>query len=305
MGDERPGTFNNGEEDGGGLRIGEILQEARRERGLSLHEVEQATKIRKRYLEGLEREDYCVLPDAVYVQGFLKTYANYLGLDGERLSQELKRRRSPRRERRMNHAVPGSSGFDKPLISPGGLAEAERSRLAPAVALTLAVVLLVAAVIGALYYVGQSSQRASSPPEQQASPAAGGGERPAEEAGGGQRDGGEAQRGPAPEQQRRAEERQPAAGEEANAGEVSPETLEVLVSVEGAPSWMSIQSDGSVVYEGIAEPGFSQTFEASQEVTLTTGNAGAVRVEVNGQSVGVLGGDGEVLTRSWTLKDAG
>lgn len=80
--------------------------------------------------------------------------------------------------------------------------------------------------------------------------------------------------------------------------------LEVLVSVEGAPSWLSIQSDGAVVYEGIADPGFSQTFEASQEVTLTTGNAGAVRVEVNGQSVGVLGGDGEVLSRSWTLKDA-
>ncbi|BBL78880.1 helix-turn-helix domain-containing protein [Rubrobacter xylanophilus] len=288
MGDERPDSFNGEEEDG--LRIGEILQEARRERGLSLHEVEQATKIRKRYLEGLEREDYSVLPDAVYVQGFLKTYANYLGLDGERLSQELKRRRSPRRERRMNHAVAGS-GFDKPLISPGGLAEAERSRFGPAVALTLAVVLLIAVVIGALYYVGQSSQRAASPPER-AAPADG--ERPAEQNNGEAREGG----GPAPEQDRSSDTAGTAARES------SPETLEVLVSVEGAPSWLSIQSDGSVVYEGIADPGFSQTFEASQEVTLTTGNAGAVRVEVNGQSVGVLGGDGEVLSRSWTLKDA-
>ncbi len=302
MGDERPLNFNGGEEDEGGLRIGEILQEARRERGLSLHEVEQATKIRKRYLEGLEREDYSVLPDAVYVQGFLKTYANYLGLDGERLSQELKRRRSPRRERRINHVAPGS-GFDKPLISPGGLAGAERSRFAPAVALTLAVVLLIAAVIGALYYVGQSSQRASSPPERAAPSGSGEEQGPvaAPEERGGAQD--EAGRGPAPERRE-----QPAdgssAGESASA-EASPETLQVLVSVEGAPSWLSIQSDGRVVYEGIADPGFSQTFEASQEVTLTTGNAGAVRVEVNGQSVGVLGGDGEVLTRSWTLKDAG
>ncbi|MGI8865693.1 MAG: helix-turn-helix domain-containing protein, partial [Rubrobacteraceae bacterium] len=64
-----------------GPNIGPTLLEARTEKGLSLDDVEQATKIRKRYIEGLERDDYTVLPDAVYVQGFLKTYANYLGLD--------------------------------------------------------------------------------------------------------------------------------------------------------------------------------------------------------------------------------
>src|SRR3712207_7692100 len=67
-----------------------------RSRGLSLEEVEQATKIRKRYLRGLEREDYAIPPDAVYARGFLKTYANYLGLDGQALSQQLKDRKSTR-----------------------------------------------------------------------------------------------------------------------------------------------------------------------------------------------------------------
>src|ERR687883_383227 len=82
--------------------IGRYLEQKRKERGLSLEEVEQATKIRKRYLTGLEREDYAMLPDAVYARGFLKTYANYLGLDGEALSQQLKSIRKPRRERGMN-----------------------------------------------------------------------------------------------------------------------------------------------------------------------------------------------------------
>jgi len=114
----------NGEPDGesnGGAKIGRILEQKRKERGLSLEEVEQATKIRKRYLDGLEREDYAVLPAGVYAQGFLKTYANFLGLDGEALSRQLKSRRRPRRDRGINYYTGPESGFEEPLIAPTGL----------------------------------------------------------------------------------------------------------------------------------------------------------------------------------------
>src|SRR3712207_1169924 len=104
-----------GDESRGGAEIGRLLEQKRKERGLSLDEVEQATKIRKRYLTGLEREDFAMLPDAVYARGFLKTYANYLGLDGEELSRLLKSRRKPRRERGISYNQP-SSDFERPLI---------------------------------------------------------------------------------------------------------------------------------------------------------------------------------------------
>ena len=80
-----------------GLEIGKMLEQARAERGLSLWQVEEATKIRARYLRELERENFDVLP-AVYVFGSLKTYADFLGLDGEALVQELKNRQEPARE---------------------------------------------------------------------------------------------------------------------------------------------------------------------------------------------------------------
>jgi len=80
-----------------GSKIGRTLELARKERGLSFKEVEEATKIRVSYLEELERENFDVLP-AVYVQGSLKTYANFLQLDGDALVQELKRRQAPARE---------------------------------------------------------------------------------------------------------------------------------------------------------------------------------------------------------------
>jgi hypothetical protein len=95
-----------------------------------------------------------------------------------------------------------------------------------------------------------------------------------------------------------------AGADDAAASEPEPDTLTVQVSVEGAPSWLSILADGSLRYEQIAQPGFSQTFEAQREISIRTGNAGAVGVEVNGQDLGKLGESGEVLTRDFTLKTA-
>jgi cytoskeletal protein RodZ len=77
-----------------GPEIGRTLELARKERDLSLAQVEEATKIRAAYLRELERENFDVLP-AVYVQGSLKTYANFLQLDGEAMVRELKRRQTP------------------------------------------------------------------------------------------------------------------------------------------------------------------------------------------------------------------
>ena len=73
----------------GGHGIGRQLAEARQEKGLTLAEVEQRTRIRSRYLRDLEHERFDVLP-AVYVLGSLKTYAEFLGLDGTALSRRLK-----------------------------------------------------------------------------------------------------------------------------------------------------------------------------------------------------------------------
>ncbi|MDN5347732.1 MAG: hypothetical protein PWP65_1296, partial [Clostridia bacterium] len=70
--------------------IGEQLRRARQEKGLTLHEVEEATKIRLKYLNALEEEAFDELPGRVYAIGFLRNYARYLGLDAEELVRQLK-----------------------------------------------------------------------------------------------------------------------------------------------------------------------------------------------------------------------
>jgi hypothetical protein len=65
------------------FEIGNSLREARYRQQLELSDVEQATKIRARYLQALEEESFDALPAQTYVKGFLRTYADYLGLDGQ------------------------------------------------------------------------------------------------------------------------------------------------------------------------------------------------------------------------------
>jgi transcriptional regulator with XRE-family HTH domain len=68
--------------------VGSKLREARTRRKLSLGDVEAATKIRGRYLQAIENDDWEQLPGDTYARAFIRTYGRFLGLDGERLAEE-------------------------------------------------------------------------------------------------------------------------------------------------------------------------------------------------------------------------
>ena len=70
--------------------LGKTLQEARVARGLTLEDCERDTRISKRYLDALEREDWKIFPAPVYSRAFLRTYAQYLGLDPQQLMRAMK-----------------------------------------------------------------------------------------------------------------------------------------------------------------------------------------------------------------------
>jgi len=120
--------------------IGATLRETRSRRKVSLDEVEAATKIRARYLQALENEEWDVLPGGAYTRGFIRTYASYLGLDGERLAEEYRRTTGPPLGERAPRV--------EPAATPGGV---RRFRRTPTRALAVA---LVAALIGAAIAIG-------------------------------------------------------------------------------------------------------------------------------------------------------
>jgi len=88
----------------------------------------------------------------------------------------------------------------------------------------------------------------------------------------------------------------------AGAEKTTEDSVRATVRVSGSPSWLKIRTDGAVAYEGIAEPGFSRSFEGRDSLSIWTGNAGAVEVQVDGRDLGTLGADGEVLTREFAAQ---
>src|SRR5438270_4060241 len=72
--------------------IGATLREARMRARIDVSEIEAQTKIRAKYLRALENEEWSLLPGPTFVKSFLRTYAQYLGLDARMLVEEYKRR---------------------------------------------------------------------------------------------------------------------------------------------------------------------------------------------------------------------
>jgi cytoskeletal protein RodZ len=139
--------------------IGETLRETRMRRHIDMSEVEAATKIRAKYLRALENEEWDLLPGPTFVKTFLRTYAEYLGLDPRGLVEEYRQRY----ERPAMHEL-------SPL---GGLGGQRRRRgppplLGPGLALLLGVIILV----GFLYVlgtIGQPKGEGTAPPQGRAS----------------------------------------------------------------------------------------------------------------------------------------
>lgn len=74
------------------FEIGNTLLEARARRNLDIPSCEAGTKIRAKYLRAMEEEQFDVLPSPTYVRGFLRTYGEFLGLDGGLLVDEYESR---------------------------------------------------------------------------------------------------------------------------------------------------------------------------------------------------------------------
>jgi cytoskeleton protein RodZ len=90
--------------------IGDSLREARTRRGLSAADVQKGIRIRERYLSALEEERWEMLPGEAYAKGFLRTYAEYLGLDGELYIDEYNARLRGREDEPLGAEPFGSGG---------------------------------------------------------------------------------------------------------------------------------------------------------------------------------------------------
>lgn len=260
--------------------MGAALAQARLEAGLSHAQVADRTRIRRALIEGIEADDYSACGGDFYARANIKSIAQAIGIDPRPLLDEFDRSRSPD----PDLAEPTALGvLDVAAVSAAG-ARAERTGPNWTVAMVVALALVLA--FGGLRAVTGGDDGGSSGTVAGADVSATAGSSPStssEESGGADD---EPADGPS-----QAPSDAIAAVPDGAAGEVTVE----LEAVEGR-SWVSATGkDSGQLYQGVLDLGATQSLRDDQQVKLVIGNAGAVRLVVNGRDLGSPGGEGEVV----------
>lgn len=250
------------------MKIGEALRNARIEKGYSLKYLEEATKIRTKYLEALENEDFDILPGSVYAKAFLRTYAKYLELDTEEIMAEYNRLNS------NNDTQPPLEETEQiDLETTSTLGKKWKYLVAG-----LAIVSLF--VINSIYNnVRGQDNKPEQPNTAQEQP------------------NNTVQKQPNISKQSPGNLDTPglATNNEKNQG-----VRVVLKVIDQQQSWMQVEADGNTVFSGLVGPGEMKDFKAQDKIFLHAGNAGAVEVNVNGKNLGRLGEGSKVVKITYT-----
>jgi cytoskeletal protein RodZ len=130
--------------------IGSTLREARMRTKIDITEVEQATKIRAKYLRALENEEWNLVPGSTFVKSFLREYADYLGLDARLLVEEYKARFEHPSEHEMAPISPSLGRERRGRIGGAG------GPIAPGWAIVGGVIVLLLVALGLVGSIGGS-----------------------------------------------------------------------------------------------------------------------------------------------------
>jgi len=127
--------------------VGARLRSARRRQKITLEEAEEKTKVRLKYLKAIEEDNWQEFPSQIYLLGFVRRYAGFLGLDQDALAKEFK------------HEIGDANGASRGLLSRPKDTFFDRFIITPRVVVgTLVVVILVALISYVIYSVNQLSK---------------------------------------------------------------------------------------------------------------------------------------------------
>ena len=271
--------------------LGATFRKARESAGLPLEKIAADTRISTRFLLAIESESFNQLPGGIFNRGFIRSYAEYLGLDPDQAVADYDRL---------------ASAAQEPLEV---LRDVERdsSRRSERNLYPIAAAILVVSIL-AYYLVTRKPANTNEPPPQAATAptteaAAEVSTTPPTET-------------PVPTATSVAETQQPPAP--APTATPAPAPLQPTPPATTTPSgsalaldvnakndtWIKVTSDGTVVFADILPTGASRRFSAEHSINVTIGNAAGASLKINGRDIGSLGTEGRVREFKITPENA-
>jgi cytoskeletal protein RodZ len=289
--------------------IGSQLRAAREAQGLTLEQAFKATRIKQSFLEAIEANQFQSLPGMVQARGFVRSYANFLGLDGEHLASLLDADKTVKTDIRPMPAAP------KPIVTPPPTAPKSVVQAPPKPA-------VVVAPKPAVAQPEKAAQTGGSRPPLKLPSLALNSSKPASSA---------RPSGGIPTwaliagaavlfllglilviSALSATSETPAPADESNnvpntIGLPTIDRTELTSASDGPVSitlksgehvWARITIDGLTAFEGMLDPNTVKDWQAAEQIIVETGNAAALTVVHQGQE-NVLGERGQIVARAW------
>jgi cytoskeletal protein RodZ len=277
--------------------IGEKLRAAREAKHISLQEIQEITKIRRRYLEAIETGATEVIPGEVYRRGFIINYANAVGLDGEELLRQSEPTKAAQGEDEVVRNQPEPAVAPEPLQTTSAvgavlqLSKKRKLTFKPTLALAVALLLMVGLIIWMILLRQPVKSKRVSVNLKSALQAD------------------EAQLTP------------PKAVDVSSANQTSEAAVTTIQQIYPAPItvyaefseavWVQIKTDGKIKYRdnGVTFTAQSpkQLWTATQEMVIRIGNPAGIRLTLNGKRLELLGEQGKprtvTLTRNGMVED--
>lgn len=252
------------------IGIGEKLRKARLEKGITYEDVVKDTKIRARYLQALEEEDWDIFPGKVYLKGFLRTYSSYLGLNDGEFIEQIKEIGTKEAE---------ILNIPQKIEIPG------RPRRKMGIVYGIIAVLLLAAF--QYTYTHYFNKPISLPPR---TPSA-------------QNTDTNSNANPENSLPKEGNEQGSSADETEPGEEQLVTSISLKLQAVKGRCWVQVKNGTSIIYEGTLTEGEEKVFSDLQRVDFTLGNSGGVRYFLNDTDYGIAGKTGDVVYKKYALEN--
>ncbi len=251
------------EEQGEKLKeITKKLRQIREEKGIHVEQIAAKILVRPVFLNALEEGRFDDLPEAVYIQGFVRRYADALGLDGQALGQEFGAIACPPLMPQENNNLSNKANIYIPLAVPY-------------------VLLIIGASLGLFYLLSPKEKEQTVSQSQYSSNVA------------------EQKTQPKPKAKSAAVASKATPTTKPKSTPKPVEGVKVSLDVKDK-SWVRVITDGKKVFEGTLQKGDKKSFNAKEKLVIRSGNAGAVLVSVNQNKAVPLGSVNNPKTVTYT-----